>query len=241
MKTIIISDLHGNGIWRRIVDTEKFDCIIFIGDYFDSFNVDFLHQLENFESILEFKKKREEEVVFLLGNHDFHYLPGVGERYSGFQENYQYIITDLFQKNLDKFQIAYSFENVLCTHAGVSEGWLAKTHIENYDNLAEDINEVFKTQMYKFKFDGYDPYGNDKTQSPIWIRPESLIKNSRNIRKKFIQVVGHTPQEKIDLKAKHTGGNYIFIDVFDTINQYLIHENGEFRIGEIEERRRFIG
>ena len=39
-KTIIIGDIHGRDIWKNIVAQEQADRVIFIGDYFDSFNIE---------------------------------------------------------------------------------------------------------------------------------------------------------------------------------------------------------
>ncbi|NBP57427.1 metallophosphoesterase, partial [bacterium] len=39
MKTIFIGDIHGRSIWKEIVEQEKPDRVIFIGDYFDSFDI----------------------------------------------------------------------------------------------------------------------------------------------------------------------------------------------------------
>jgi hypothetical protein len=35
----------------------------------------------------------------------------------------------------------------------------------------------------------------------------------------------------IDMKGKATGGNYYLIDALD-IGEYLIHEDGEFKLGK---------
>ena len=48
----------------------------------------------------------------------------------------------------------------------------------------------------------------------------------------YIQVVGHTHVKKIDIEGKSTGGRYYFIDTFDTSNQFLVYEDGEFKIGD---------
>lgn len=38
LKTVFIGDVHGRSIWKDIVAQEKADRVIFIGDYFDSFD-----------------------------------------------------------------------------------------------------------------------------------------------------------------------------------------------------------
>jgi len=40
MKTIILGDTHGRDLWKQIVEIENdADRIIFLGDYFDSFDI----------------------------------------------------------------------------------------------------------------------------------------------------------------------------------------------------------
>ena len=42
MKTIVIGDIHGRTIWKQIViENPDFDKLVFIGDYFDSFDIAF--------------------------------------------------------------------------------------------------------------------------------------------------------------------------------------------------------
>jgi hypothetical protein len=85
-------------------------------------------------------------------------------------------------------------------------------------------------------FCGIDPYGNSKTQTPIWIRPQALIAGNRDtfLKTDYIQVVGHTQVRKIDIEGKATGGRYYFIDILDDSNQFLIYEGGEFKVGVVE-------
>ena len=87
MKLIALGDTHGRTLWKQIVEkNQDADKIVFIGDYFDTHdNVSVDQQIENFKDIIEFKKNNMEKVVLLLGNHDFHYLNGAQEKYSGFQ------------------------------------------------------------------------------------------------------------------------------------------------------------
>lgn len=79
-----------------------------------------------------------------------------------------------------------------------------------------------------------DPYGNNIQQSPVWVRPKSLMKDNKDseLKNTYIQIVGHTKQNTIDIKGKSTGGRYYFIDTLPN-NQYLIEKDGEFSIGYI--------
>ena len=59
-KTIYIGDIHGRDVWNEIVAKhDDADNIVFIGDYFDSFDIPSVVQLDNVKKIVEFKKKRE--------------------------------------------------------------------------------------------------------------------------------------------------------------------------------------
>ena len=82
-------------------------------------------------------------------------------------------------------------------------------------------------------FNGWDPYGDNTSQTPIWIRPLSLMSGNKEtfLKEDFIQVVGHTGVKVIDM-GKATGGRYYFIDAID-IGQYLIYEDGEFKLGQL--------
>lgn len=231
MKLIAIGDIHGRDIWKEIVNQE-FDKCVFIGDYFDSFDIPGDVQLNNFLDIIEFKKNNVDKVVLLIGNHDFHYLD-FNEHYSGFQTGYQFQIKELLNKNLDYLQMAYQYDKYLFTHAGISIQWLKNNGWigENYVNY---VNDLWKYKPNSFKFVGYSPYGDDKNASPIWIRPNSLRSaNYDSLRIENIQIVGHTRQiGGIDIEGKTTGGRYYFIDVLDNQNkQYLIIDNNKVKLG----------
>jgi len=94
--------------------------VVFIGDYWDSFHISFEEQVECFLEIIALKKKYPEKIVLLLGNHDIHYLTNKTE-YSGYQHDKWREIQKLMQENLDLFQSAYQYKDVLFTHAGLSQ------------------------------------------------------------------------------------------------------------------------
>ena len=59
-KNIYIGDIHGRDIWKEIVEQHKdADNIVFIADYFDSFDIPGTVQLRNARDIVEFKKLQE--------------------------------------------------------------------------------------------------------------------------------------------------------------------------------------
>ena len=248
MKTIAIGDVHGRSLWKLIVHQENPDRVIFIGDYFDSFNIKGEDQLNNFLDIIEYKKSSGKEVIMLIGNHDYHYFPEIGDTgTSGYQRIFKHQIEPTIDANREHLQMAYQMDEFLFSHAGVSskfmdsvfgtDGWKTET-------IVDQLNEQFKYRPLTFQFGAavsikkmsyLDPYGDNEEQSPIWIRPRSLMAANRDtLRKQVIQVVGHTGVRKLDIDGamKAAGGRYYLIDCQETTGEYLIINNGELSVGQ---------
>ena len=242
MKTIVIGDVHGRSLWKLMISQENPDRVIFIGDYFDSFEISGVEQIQNFKEIIEYKKTSGKEVITLVGNHDHHYYPEVGYTgTSGYQSRIAPSITQVINENRQHLQMAYSFDEFLFTHAGVSptfmdgefgeEGWVE-------DNVVELLNDLFKYKPKSFDFNGTDPYGDNTYQTPIWIRPRSLMavnkKHNKGLKKKYIQIVGHTQVKKLDLigAQKAAGGRYYLIDCQESTGEYLVIQDGELSVGQ---------
>lgn len=214
MKTLIIGDIHGRRIWQEIISNEEFDQILFIGDYFDSYNIGAEQQIENFKDIITLKEALHNDCILLIGNHDCHYLNFWQERYSGFQQGYQYTISHLLHTHLDKLQMCYVKDNYCFTHAGITNTWAIKHDIDLV-NLEQSINDRWKYKPLSFMFQGKDVYGDDVTQSPIWVRPNSLKKD---VVEGYTHVVGHTATNDIIYDD-----NIILVDCLEK-KKYLILE-----------------
>lgn len=100
MKIITIGSIHGRDSWKEIVK-QDFDKVIFIGDYFDSFDIPFKDQLQNFQAIIAFKKQNPDRVVLLIGEHDYQYLRYSKDRHYGYQEVFAYPIGDQLLDAID--------------------------------------------------------------------------------------------------------------------------------------------
>lgn len=243
MKTIVVGDIHGRTCWKQIANQE-FDKFIFVGDYLDTHeNITGEEQLVNFEDILQFKRDNKEKVILLIGNHDFHYMPFAMEHYSGFQSGYQWVFKDILEQALkeDLLQIAHQQGKYLFTHAGVSKTWLNSTmSIGLKENVDEHINDIFLHQPSKyFRFNGINPYGDDITQSPIWIREKSLSKDKLD---NLIQIVGHTTKSNLRQKGRwisnHDGfkvedENIWMIDTLGTSGEYLVITDNKITIEKL--------
>jgi hypothetical protein len=243
MKIVIIGDLHGNPIWKNIVEKYRNQDVLFIflGDYFDSRIYNTLEQIYNFNELIEFKKSNLDRVILLIGNHDWEYFPEKEDRglMSGFQGGAAFQnISPILYFNKEYLQAAYSYDNMLFTHAGVSIDWLnlvvKYTPLDlpntNAKDICEFVNYVFYYKPNLFNFiSGGDAYGDDSYQSPFWIRPRMLMRNNQSIKKIITQIVGHTSQNKIDIKGKATGKRYFFIDTINSNSEYLVIENKNFK------------
>jgi UDP-2,3-diacylglucosamine pyrophosphatase LpxH len=252
MKTVIIGDIHGHDSWKQVIAQEQdADRFIFVGDYFDSFTVSGVVQIHNFKEIVEFKTTTDKEVIMLIGNHDYHYFPEIGDsNTSGYQSTLAPSIKQVVGENKPHLQLAYQFDDILVTHAGVSSEWLDDT-IAMWDvpNLAMYLNDLFTYQPTKvayrsFKYYDYENnqaqlaggFGAETFQGPIWIRPQALMKaNYDTLRTQIIQVVGHTTRKQIDIEGKATGGRYYFVDTMP--REYLIVTDGIVSLGKLENEK----
>jgi hypothetical protein len=245
MKTIVLGDTHGRSNWKLAIHQDKPDRVIFIGDYFDSFEIPGLDQIHNFKEIIHYKETNPQvEVVLLIGNHDHHYFPEIGYTgTSGFQRTMAPSISQVIDENRHHLQMAYGFDKYLFTHAGVSPVFMDQVFGPDdwsIESVVVDLNELFKYKPRAFDFNGFDSSGDNTTQTPIWIRPGSLIsankKHKKGLKKDYIQVVGHTQRQKIDIDGsdKFTGGRYYFIDTMDTSGQYLVIQDNQLTVNSVK-------
>lgn len=235
-KLVVIGDIHGRAVWRKIVDDNPdADKFIFLGDYFDSYEKKYYpsKQLFNFEQILKLQEELgKDKVVLLLGNHDYHYLNN-REKYSGYNQTTYFDANPLLKENYRNGNIKiFHIENdILFSHAGFTDYWLKNI---SFPNTLEEINDIelfdFRTLEWNMEC-GYDTYGDTKSNSPIWVRPDSLRKYKLEGYK---QVVGHTwfPESEIE-NMKYSGDNDGIYLVDCLPHHYLIIENNEFKYVEI--------
>jgi hypothetical protein len=240
-KTLILGDTHGRSTWKLAIHQEQPDRVIFIGDYFDSFEFSGVEQINNFKEIIQYKESNPQvEVVLLIGNHDHHYFPEIGYTgTSGYQAGVGHSITQVVDENRHHLQMAYGFEDYLFTHAGVSPVFLDRVFGKDdwsKESVVVDLNELFKYKPKAFEFSGLDSSGDSTTQTPIWIRPRSLMHvnktHEKGLKKDYIQIVGHTQMNKLDLTGsdKFTGGRYYFIDTMDSSGEYLIIQDSNLTV-----------
>jgi len=238
MKTIVLGDTHGRSNWKlAIYQEEPVDRVIFIGDYFDSYDLSGVEQINNFKEIIRYKESNPQvEVIMLIGNHDHHYFPEIGYTgTSGYQSRIAPSITQVIDENRQHLQMAYQMDEFLFTHAGVSPVFMDEVFGNNgwqKENVAEDLNELFRYKPRAFEFNGFDAYGDNTTRSLM----SANKKHDKGLKKDYIQIVGHTGMKKLDLKGsdQFTGGRYYFIDTMETSGDYLIIEDGKLRTNSVK-------
>lgn len=209
---IAIGDIHGKDLWKKYIDSE-FDNFYFTGDYFDNYEeTPTVTQIRNFREICDVARKNS-KVHLCLGNHDFAYLKGVNEQYSGYQFYTAIDIQEALEENINLIKPVYQNGNYLISHAGIT-----KTFLYNVLKLENplDINTCFEENRNCLKFIGYNQYGDDITQGCTWVRPTSLLNDCLD---NYKQIVGHTHFEKIT-----TIDNITFTDCLDTVDEVYVFE-----------------
>jgi predicted MPP superfamily phosphohydrolase len=229
MRIISIGDLHGKNHWEKVINKYDFDLLIFVGDYFDNLSgISNKEEILNFKNLLKYKEKYPDKVIILIGNHELHYLKGINEKYSGFQTIHKYDIQDILEEALSKnyLKACHLEDNFLFSHAGVTKTWLNNVGYDYEEKIDIFINDLFKYKPQNFKFtigNNLSGYGDDICQSPLWVRPNSLIKDCVD---GYNQVVGHTE----DYQITSIDNNLFFIDSFTISDTFIEIVDGNVNV-----------
>ena len=192
MKTITIGDIHGLSRWKTI-DPMKFDKVIFLGDYLDSYIVRDDAIIQNFKEIIDFRQAWPEKVELLFGNHETSYMY---EKYraSGYRRGIADRATKLIWDNFHLFRMAWQHDNFLWTHAGLHQDYFDKKilpKVEKSDaNLAATLQRLFE-EGYEPLFEvGFERGGKRANiGGPLWLDQQLLIHKPL---KSYHQIVGHS-------------------------------------------------
>lgn len=224
MKIIAIGDVHGSPLWKNALEGQTFDKVVFVGDYFDSYNqTTFQDQISNFKEILDLKRANMDSVILLVGNHDMHYHKSFDEQYNGYQPDGAFDISEALHQALKEelLQMCFIHNKFLFSHAGLTNIWCRNNQVlVAVEDLQQSVNDLLMFKPKSFQFAAgrnFSHYGDDVTQGPIWVRPNSL-------RKDFVEgyryVVGHTKQECVVVEK-----DIILIDCL-VKGQCLVIEDG---------------
>jgi hypothetical protein len=226
MKFIVIGDIHGKSVWKKIGDIEyllsvdycvdfDYDKYIFLGDYCDAFDKNGREIIDNLIEIINFKLKYSDRVELLLGNHDLQYMFDYKNHgCSGFNGLFYLELNEIFRKYRDCFKACYGYNNMLFTHAGVTESWFDyefpynQCRLNIADNLNKAFNEKVKTLFNVSHYrGGFQMYGGI-----FWADLNELITDPLI---GYHQVVGHTRVKEIFTETFDKNTSITFIDVLD--------------------------
>ena len=238
---LVVGDLHTKiDILEKAIsyfdNDSSIERIIFLGDYVDDWNKPPEASYNLLTRLIAFKKAYPDKVILLLGNHDFSEWMGGKFKCSGFNPVIHTIVKSLFDENEELFQLAFSDDKYIYTHAGITSSWVKD--IQLIDNLylplnsnkpdewANYLNWVFRERnndltAHKIfntlsQAGGYR--GGFDAPSPIWADRQELI--ARPL-KGLNQIVGHTPVRRIATHTVRNTGNIIFELIFcDTLSTY---------------------
>ena len=191
-KILVVPDVHGRTFWRKAIEMiDEVDKVVFLGDYLDPYpseGINFEEAISEFVSILQFKETYSDKVILLIGNHDCNYIwqefPK-SSRYSWFKAEE---ISKLFNKNIDKFQLIYQYDNYLFSHAGVYKDWMDLCNF-TLDDLT-NIEEIRTNNWPSLYCVGAIRGGWRGVGSCVWadIRESGLY----DLYSDKYQIVGHT-------------------------------------------------
>lgn len=219
LKTISVGDLHGYDGWKCI-DADKYDKIIFIADYCDSFTFGNLDILHNLKEIIDLKKQYPEKIELLLGNHDISYMYFPNFFCEGFRAEARPALEMLFNDNKRLFNVAYQYRNYLWTHAGVSNKWLGefkplaeergiwddKLPLADILNMANETSlrgKLFQKSGKRMRYGDTDLVGGIMWADRSETREDYLDGHH--------QIVGHTPISR-NTTIEHNGSSITYID-----------------------------
>lgn len=223
---IIFPDIHGRDFWKPVLDgccgwdAPKY---IFLGDYFDPYPSEGItpeKAIRNwYEMNLALKDKSDKEIIFLMGNHDAHYMNEIFQQW-GRGSRFSHRYSDKIRQLLSRVNMRLAYEmcigedKILFTHAGVTYPWYLE-HQDiigslNFDTLNALINSDsgwMALSDVSFYRGGGQAYG-----SPLWADSEEFTDDALGIGYD-LQIVGHN-QLHDDKPAAF--GNIIDIDCHHT-------------------------
>jgi len=205
-KFLIIGDLHGNDSWKIPLEyfrpneiesnIDKYDFIIFMGDYVDSFDKSNEQIINVLLDIIKLKQNYPDKVILLLGNHDLQYIFDSNDfRCSGYRTEMKFDLFDIFNTNKKLFQVAFEVmsddENkYLFTHAGVHKGFynLYIKKMDDQNTLADSLNVLFPNYKPLYHVSWYRG-GYKKEGGIFWADKQETYKKPL---KNYHQIIGHT-------------------------------------------------
>jgi len=234
-KIIIVPDVHGRTFWKPVVEYVKEHSnafVVFLGDYLDPYPWEGITKedaIANFEEILDFKDKFPDNVLLLLGNHDFG--PYISDDMPACRTDYKHLddIRAMFHENMSKFSLIWYTEQdgqkFLFSHSCLLKKWIEYVNTrQKYDKLpkifkkpanipdiADTLNKALSDNIDSIiaplgtvsrSRGGRYPYG-----SFIWAHWDELTPYSYEFRG-WYQVFGHSQRISYEMEKEIYANGY---------------------------------
>lgn len=165
MKILIIPDIHCRNFWRKTIsdNADKVEKIVFLGDYLDPYPgeikenpelmeckdfYDSYSNLNMLNDIISLKKDKPNKYVLLTGNHSDSYIwskfhAATRTDYKNWEKYHKF-----FLENLEYFNLVWVENNVIFSHAGITEEWAQKV----WDELEYPKDEFYSIMEIAIMF-----------------------------------------------------------------------------------------
>lgn len=222
MKTLIIPDIHTKyKLAESIINREKPDRIVFLGDYFDDF-------YESFDTTDKTAKwladsLQEKNRIHLVGNHDLNYFNNNPKIKCSGYEHVKHEIIDYYKIQWRKLEPFCWVDDWLCTHAGFSDTlYRDLTDSLSVSKIIEESRkdlENIDDENYEFRFlnAGAIRGGTATTGGIVWCDYSEFV-DIPGIK----QIFGHTRGNKVR-RVKSKDSEHICLDT--VLQNYAVHEN----------------
>jgi len=226
--TLIIPDIHHRTDWiNPFLKSQKFDELVFLGDFFDDFN-DGPYISTKTALWVKDAFNRYPKAHFLFGNHDISYAFPLNKylRCSGFTEQRSIAINKVLNKeDWNRFKLCHYTQGFLCSHAGISGDYFPAGIIPNLPDIDKLCSAaLLMTSVYaycEFLDAGRERGGSAKVGGITWLDWRVFVP-----LKGFNQIVGHTPGRMVRSLNIEGSENYCI----DTHSHDVgIIEDGKFR------------
>lgn len=228
MRTLLISDVHIGFKFSRaedavtVLEKEKFDRLILVGDIFDIQNM--MHRAYWDEHHTAFLKKvlkiaKKKEVIYVIGNHDYPLF---------YLQEYTNKIANI--RLCREFSYTSGDKRILCVHGDQFDSVSRKIQVlgDFFYNLLLNLNRIIaKIQsLLGFKYRSFSKWCKDKVKNTI-SKAFSIEDKLRAIEDIDVVVYGHTHMPYISDDLVNTG-------TFVEIATYVIEENGVFELKDLD-------
>lgn len=228
MRTLLISDVHIGFKFSRakdavtVLEKEKFDRLILVGDIFDIQNM--MHRAYWDEHHTAFLKKilkiaKKKEVIYVIGNHDYplYYLQEYTKKIANVRLCREYTYTS-------------GDKRILCVHGDQFDSVSRKIQVlgDFFYSLLLHLNRfVAKLQMlFGFRYRSFSKWCKDKVKNTI-SKAFSIEDKLKAIEEIDVVVYGHTHMPCVSDDLVNTG-------TFVEIATYVIEENGIFELKDLD-------